>query len=73
MNLYPNPAGGFIHLNWEGATSEERIYIYNSQGKLMMVHDINDGIKTTTIDIKNLSTGLYFLRFDGVSKSFSKQ
>ncbi|MBL0050459.1 MAG: S8 family serine peptidase [Bacteroidetes bacterium] len=73
MNLYPNPAGGFIHLNWEGATSEERIYIYNSQGKLMMVHGINDGIKTTTIDIKNLSTGLYFLRFDGVSKSFSKQ
>jgi len=72
IHLYPNPAGTYIQLNREGNTVENKVYIYNSFGQVILQQEIKAELKSVTIDIQNLSPGLYFLRLGGTVKSFSK-
>lgn len=70
--LYPNPTETTLHMNREGGPFENRVYIYNSFGQLIMSQEINATLKSVTLDINNLSPGLYFLRHGQTVKSFSK-
>ncbi|MCX6230169.1 MAG: T9SS type A sorting domain-containing protein [Bacteroidetes bacterium] len=66
FEIFPNPiADEFILKN-----KSDRVYltikIYNMLGKLVYTRDIHD--KFNTFNIKELNSGMYFLRIDGLEK-----
>lgn len=63
LNLFPNPSNGVFQLT--NARVGEMLFIVNAQGQ--QVHRQLIGSPTEKIDIKGLSTGIYFLRTDGGS------
>ena len=59
INLYPNPSSRYIQIT--GLTKRENYIIYNSIGNVVINKTIFNNGK---IEIKNLTDGLYFLKFD---------
>ncbi|WP_372753077.1 ubiquitin-like protein [Mariniflexile sp.] len=59
LNFYPNPA--INHITVSGLTKDEHYSIYNMNGTKTNQGKITNG---ETIDVKNLNSGLYFLKFD---------
>jgi hypothetical protein len=60
--IYPNPARHLVNI--ESEINIEQITIYNMLGKVMVSHK---GIDTNvTLDISNLSNGVYFIRIKQV-------
>ena len=70
VKLYPNPSNlGFIGVN--GIKSMQDYIIYNSLGKETIIGKISENER---IDIKNLTNGLYFLKFENrISLKFIKE
>lgn len=59
VQVYPNPASNFIHIQTEKAGEELLVSIFNSAGeKVLFHHAIND----TPIPLHALPAGLYLLR-----------
>jgi|GEM_PF-1197208 len=54
LKVYPNPTSGVIHISSE--SDIEAYTLYNLQGKI-----IQEGRTTTTIDLSELSSGIYIL------------
>ena len=71
MNLFPNPAGGFINVSLEGMTDKTEIKVYNIMGNLVMRQLTN---KTNTeLNVSKLPAGVYMVSAsDGVITSNSK-
>jgi uncharacterized delta-60 repeat protein len=69
--IYPNPAQEVLHLQTNNFTSIKAIKIYDLQGKVVL-QDTNE-----TINISNLSKGLYIIKITNengeVSKKFIKE
>ncbi|HFA48525.1 MAG TPA: T9SS type A sorting domain-containing protein [Bacteroidetes bacterium] len=61
IDIYPNPAKGFINIKLEGFNrSRELSYsIYNSIGQQAMKGVLNEGLY---IDVNNLPKGIYFIK-----------
>ena len=59
ISLYPNPASNFITIS--GLQTEENYTIYNTLGQEVKNGSVTNNAK---IDIQNLNTGLYFLKFE---------
>jgi hypothetical protein len=55
IKVYPNPSTAFIHL--DGLQFDDRISVYDLQGKIVKVGEGNTGI----LDIVGLEKGIYFL------------
>jgi hypothetical protein len=55
IKVYPNPSNAFIHL--DGLQFDDRISVYDLQGKIVKVGEGNTGI----LDIVGLEKGIYFL------------
>ncbi len=75
IEIYPNPASEFIYvkLNKEMFKVQElpdKIALYNNQGKLLFMQPIVD--INTTINIKQYSSGIFYLRFSSSSSNYSK-
>ena len=66
ITLYPNPANDFISINASG--NDVKITIYDVTGKLINT-PINETLNTTNavykLDIKNLTSGIYFATISG--------
>ena len=70
LSLYPNPASHHLTIEIEG-NQDHRVSMYNLYGQL--VDQWHFGA-TKTIDISNLSSGIYFINVDGlVSGKFIKR
>lgn len=70
MSLYPNPTTDYITLNLKGIDDVE-VSIYSVNGRrLKRIANYNS---ETTINIKNLSDGLYFLKIKSSNKSVLKK
>jgi len=66
LSIFPNPAKDI--LNIKGITSEDsNIEIYNTIGKLVLSH--YSITNNTRIDISNLNSGLYFIKFENSNTS----
>ena len=59
FTLYPNPAKGFINLNIETLIGAGSIVITDLYGKQVKTQALSMG--TNTVDIANLSKGMYFV------------
>ena len=67
VRLYPNPSGGIVHI---GTSSYiENIEVYNLYGQLVKVLNEN----TSSIDVSQLTPGLYVFKLTAEGKSISKK
>ncbi len=57
--VYPNPSDEYIYL--PSANLNQLVEIYNSLGLLIKIERVNSN---TSINIKNLAIGIYFVKFD---------
>jgi hypothetical protein len=67
VNFYPNPTKDFIIL--EGQTSAKNATIFNSQGQVVKNGLVKDG----KIDVRDLSSGIYYLKVESGVIQFIKQ
>jgi len=63
LKIYPNPATDFLYIE-AGRLSSYSTSIYNTQGQSVI-----DLKNTTTIDVSNLTKGIYFLHIEEVNSS----
>ncbi len=64
VSIYPNPANTFIHI--ESAIAVKLVSIYSITGSL--VHQVNSGnIGSESIDISELTEGMYIIKLDFVN------
>lgn len=59
IQVYPNPARESINIS---SDLTSRMSVYNAQGKLIEVRDINQTL--TTMDVSDLARGTYMLVFE---------
>jgi len=60
INIYPNPANNILYIEGVFDNSNNNLQIYNSLGSLIISKQITQNI--TTIDISQLSNGVYFVK-----------
>jgi len=60
INIYPNPADNYIHLNFKNKQINN-IHFVNLQGKLVLTKEVQGGIDNISIDISALNSGVYFV------------
>ena len=68
MILNPNPSTGIVNVT--ANVNMSTIAVYNNQGKLIKTYDVND--QTFTLDITNLSKGVYSMKILSNGESFTK-
>ena len=68
VKVYPNPAKGIVMVEAEGMTS---VSIYNVLGQCMIKREVADN--QTTVDLHNMSEGLYLLRVKTENGIISKR
>lgn len=73
LRLYPNPAGEIIYLESDDFQSGNIVYIYNIFGQMVMFQELNPESGTVSVDINQLSPGVYMLRYGNEVKTFSKR
>lgn len=61
--LYPNPTSGIINIKWSKIWRPKLIRIIATDGRILMEYDTNT-IGDTTLNINNLSSGIYTLVLD---------
>ncbi|WP_299522134.1 choice-of-anchor L domain-containing protein [Winogradskyella sp.] len=66
FSLHPNPANAFVTIQFNTVNGDYRMEIIDIQGKLLQSERLNT---STTIDISNLSAGVYFVRLRNSSIS----
>jgi hypothetical protein len=59
QNLFPNPANDVVNINF-GSEQDATITIFNSIGEFIKQEKVN-GTKIYPVDLRNLSSGLYFI------------
>ena len=66
--FYPNPAKGFVILEFETLHESERVQIFDMRGRMVKIAEAGAGKKQMRIDISNLSKGTYIIRFGNAAK-----
>ncbi len=67
INIYPNPVDDNLYFNGINFNNNSAISIYNVLGKKILEATINND---KPIDVSNLTSGLYFIKFNTLSKTF---
>ncbi|MCH7785378.1 MAG: T9SS type A sorting domain-containing protein [Bacteroidetes bacterium] len=70
FDILPNPAKNELLIDTKGQIIEE-LYIYSSKGNLVIL--IAEAGISPTIDVLQLSSGLYFIRFVVQGKTITKK
>lgn len=72
FTIYPNPAKSSINIAVTEAVSNATISIYDINGRCVYTHTFNL-IGNIPIDIKNLNPGIYIIKINNESISFSEK
>ncbi|WP_178984683.1 DUF7619 domain-containing protein [Winogradskyella helgolandensis] len=71
IKLYPNPAENTLHIS--SPIAVKSVYIYDINGRVLQSIKYDDNILEKTIDIKELSKGVYFVKLiSGEMESINK-
>ncbi|MDF1694523.1 MAG: T9SS type A sorting domain-containing protein [Saprospiraceae bacterium] len=75
LYLYPNPASHVLNLKFmNNYLQEGSIQVLNTDGQVLATKQMNnDFSQNTSMDISNLQTGVYILKYDNKYHSFSKK
>ncbi|MFZ1748575.1 MAG: T9SS type A sorting domain-containing protein [Saprospiraceae bacterium] len=68
VDIYPNPTSDYLNITWPNSEQAD-VALINSQGQHLMSFKLT---KSKTLDIKNLSEGIYFLNLKSSKISFSR-
>ena len=64
LSIFPNPNEGIFEINFNHKTSKNSsIEILNNLGELIKSKKINAGVKNIEINIQELSSGIYYIKF----------
>lgn len=58
--FYPNPARDQVHLEFTGGNPEE-LRVIDALGRVVVTMPVNSSTSTMTVDVTQLSSGLYFI------------
>jgi serine protease AprX len=61
IEIYPVPTNDFLHINNLDVNENTEFYVYHIGGQLLLNGVLNNSA-TQTIDVSNLSTGVYFIK-----------
>ncbi|BDS13224.1 T9SS type A sorting domain-containing protein [Aureispira anguillae] len=61
LRLMPNPTNSVLNVSVEGASSGAAYFIYDAMGRMVLQQSINRGNMSTSIDVSNLQSGLYYI------------
>ncbi|MBL7730535.1 MAG: fibronectin type III domain-containing protein [Chitinophagaceae bacterium] len=64
VNVFPNPAKNVLNVNIAGNTDKKNITVFDVNGKLVISSSANQ--PTTSLDITQLSSGIYFLKVNSL-------
>ena len=65
ITVFPNPMETEINLTFEKPLDRSsNVYLINSQGQYVYTASLNAGIQSAKIDVNNLASGIYLLRFE---------
>lgn len=62
IHVYPNPASGYLMINSKSPL--QRIQLTDLTGKIVYQQSVSNSIELVSIDITNLTKGIYLLRAD---------
>lgn len=68
ISVFPNPAQNELNISNNSGISIEKTYIIDMVGRIVSTMDASDAT-TRTINISNLTTGIYFLRLESADAS----
>jgi hypothetical protein len=72
LKVYPNPATSTLNLDIDAATATISNYsLVNLQGQVVLSNDVNSTSINTSIDVSNVSNGVYFLKLDTDKGSYT--
>ena len=69
VKLYPNPAVESVTIETEDVSTVTKITVFDNVGQEVKDVDVQSGLKSNTIDVSNLKSGIYLveIQFSGVS------
>lgn len=70
IKLYPNPAKGFVTIE-TNAPDHQIVRLFNSLGAEVSQHSLSNG--KVTIDLRNLPSGIYYIRCNGTTNKLVKR
>ena len=68
ISVYPNPAQNKLNITNTSGVSIEKTQIIDMVGRIVTTIEPSNAVNRT-IDISNLTTGIYFLRLESVDAS----
>ena len=71
FSMYPNPSSGHVNLQLPSSNNRAHVKVYDYLGKTLIQKSINS--QNTSLDISNLSAGIYFVRIQSDSKVGTKK
>lgn len=71
LSISPNPARGKLLINKPDSEKSIFIEIFNIQGEKVLLNNMQDSRKS--IDISNLSTGIYFVYAKGLTQNYMQK
>ncbi|RYD75510.1 MAG: T9SS type A sorting domain-containing protein [Sphingobacteriales bacterium] len=72
LNLYPNPSGNTLHINFPTNISGGSISVYDAVGKKLLYID-NTKNAFADIDLSSFSIGIYIFKYTTKDKIYTKQ
>jgi hypothetical protein len=61
LNIYPNPAQGYINVIYNSTLTNDRLLIYTSQGALYATFALEKGQRFVKLNTETWVSGLYFV------------
>ena len=62
VTLYPNPASDNATLDINGLNQDAKVVVSDLQGRILSQDNINAGTTRYTINVSNMSSGVYYIR-----------
>lgn len=73
IQVYPNPARGFLTIDLESKQKIQNISIYSMDGKLVRKDNIEAVVRSISYPLKDIPTGKYILKIKGENINYSTE
>lgn len=74
LKIYPNPVSEILNVEWEMMNGKEvKILIYDILGNTVIQHSSFNIPHSTALNVRELKSGIYFLRVGNLTKKFVKE
>jgi beta-glucosidase len=71
--LYPNPSTGIVNIKFNGTDQQWNVQVFDISGKMVIESNIISSNSISTINLENISKGIYTIRLSNNSTSLFKK